>query len=163
MKPQNRFIALLLFSAIASSGSFGQVRGSAEDAVLAADAAWLKVYAAKDLDKSVAFFDEQGSMLPPNAPIATGKDALTKLIGAAFAIPDYQLSWHANKVGVARSGELGYTSGTYDLSFKDASGKTISDKGKCLTVWKKEADGSWKVLLDMFSSDLPPAPTVPPA
>jgi len=136
---------------------------SAEDAVLAADAAWLKVYAAKDLEKSVAFFHEEGSMLPPNAPIATAKDALTKLIGGAFAIPDYKLSWHANKVGVARSGELGYTSGTYDLSFKDASGKTISDRGKCLTVWKQEADGSWKVLLDMFNSDLPPTPTVPPA
>ena len=81
----------------------------------------------------------------------------------AFAIPDYKLAWHPNKVGVARSGDLGYTSGTYDLSFKDASGKTISDKGKYLTVWKKEADGSWKVLFDMFNSDLPPAPNLPPA
>ena len=134
-----------------------------EDAVLAADAAWMKVYAAKDLDKSVAFFDDQGSMMAPNSPIATGKDALTKLIGSAFAIPDYKLAWHAKQVGVARSGELGYTSGIYDLSFKDASGRTISDKGKCLTVWKKEADGSWKVLLDMFNSDLPPHATVPPA
>ena len=111
----------------------------------------------------MAFFDNEGSMLAPNSPIATGRDALTKLIGSAFAIPDYKLSWHANKVGVARSGELGYTSGTYDLSYKDASGKTISDKGKCLTVWKKEADGSWKVLSDMFNSDLPPATMSPAA
>ena len=50
-----------------------------------------------------------------------------RLFGSTFAILDYKLAWHANKVGVARSGELGYTSGTYDLSFKDASGKTISD------------------------------------
>jgi ketosteroid isomerase-like protein len=144
------------------SGSLGQVRGGPEDAVLAADAAWLKVYAAKDLEKSEAFFDDEGSMLTPNSPIATGKGALTKLIGSAFAIPDYQLAWHANKVGAARSGELGYTSGTYDLSVKDASGKTTSDKGKCLTVWKKEKDGSSKVLLDMFNSDLP-HPHSPPA
>ncbi|MGA8191588.1 MAG: DUF4440 domain-containing protein, partial [Candidatus Sulfotelmatobacter sp.] len=65
------------------------------------------------------------------------------------------LSWHANKVGVARSSELGYTSCTYDFNIKDASGKTISDKGKYLTVWKKEADGAWKVLLDTYNSDLP--------
>jgi ketosteroid isomerase-like protein len=156
MKPQNQVIAVLLFSAVSVSGLLGQASGSASDAVLAADAAWMKVYAAKDLEKSVAFFDSEGSMLPSNAPIATGKDALTKLIGSAFATPDYTLSWHANKVGVARSGELGYTSGTYDFNIKDASGKTISDKGKYVTVWKKEADGSWKVLLDTYNSDLPP-------
>jgi ketosteroid isomerase-like protein len=156
MRPQIRLVAVLLFSAISMSGSLGQVSGRASDALLAADAAWMKVYAAKDLEKSVAFFDNEGSMLPSNAPIATGKDALTKLIGSAFATPDYTLSWHANKVGVARSGELGYTSGTYDFSIKDASGKTISDKGKYLTVWKKEADGAWKVLFDTYNSDLPP-------
>ncbi len=140
MRPQIRLVAVLLFSAISMSGSFGQASGKASDALLAADAAWMKVYAAKDLEKSVAFFDNEGSMLPSNAPIATGKDALTKLIGSAFATPDYTLSWHANKVGVPRSGELVYTSGTYDFNIKDASGKTISDKGKYLTVWKKEAD-----------------------
>lgn len=163
MRPQNWVIAVLLFSAVTTIGSLGQAHTEAEGALLAADAAWMKVYAAKDLERSVGFFDSQGSMLPSNAPIATGKDALTKLIGSAFATPDYTLSWHANKVGVARSGELGYTSGTYDFNIKDASGKTISDKGKYLTVWKKEADGSWKVLFDTYNSDLPPLPNPPPA
>jgi ketosteroid isomerase-like protein len=163
MRLGDRLVPVVLFATISVSGSLGQVSGKASDALLAADAAWMKVYVAKDLDKSVAFFDDEGSMLPPNAPIATGKDALTKLIGSAFAFPDYKLGWHANKVGVARSGELGYTSGTYDFSFKDASGKTISDKGKYLTVWKKESDGAWKVLLDTFNSDLPPVPMSPPA
>ena len=155
MKPQIRLVAVLLFSAISAGVALGQASGKETDAILAADAAWMKVYSAKDLEKSVAFFDNEGSMLPANAPIATGKDAVTKLIGSAFATPDYMLSWHANKVGAARSGELGYTSGTYDFTMKDASGKTISDKGKYLTVWKKEADGSWKVLFDQYNSDLP--------
>lgn len=159
----SQWIVTGLVLLIAGSAALGQASGNAQDAVLAADAAWLKVYAAKDLEKSVAFCDDEGSMLAPNSPIATGKDALTKLIGSAFAIPDYKLAWHPNKVGVARSGELGYTSGTYDLSFTDAAGKTISDKGKYLTVWKKEADGSWKVLFDMFNSDLPHTANAPPA
>ena len=146
-----------------STATFGQTNRKAEDTLLAADAGWMKVYAAKDLERAIAFCDDEASMLPPNAPIATGKEALRKLMGTAFAIPDYTLSWQANKVGVAHSGELGYTSGTYDFSLRDASGKNISDRGKYLTVWKKEADGSWKVLLDMFSSDLPPSPATPPA
>jgi hypothetical protein len=52
------------------SGSFGQASGKASDALLAADAAWMKVYAAKDLEKSVAFFGRCWSItynsdLPP--------------------------------------------------------------------------------------------------
>jgi ketosteroid isomerase-like protein len=123
------------------------------EAIQAADAAWMKVYHAKDLDKSLSFLDEQGSMLVSNAPMATGKDALAKAIARDFAAGD--LTWHGNKVGVARSGDLGYTTGTYEWTLKTGSGKTATDKGKYLTVWKKEADGSWKVLYDMFNSDLP--------
>jgi len=129
----------------------------AVDAVRAADAAWLKAFNTKNLEKSVSFLDEQGSMLVPNALIVTGKKAAAKLIADGFALQDYKLAWHPDKAGVARSGELGYTSGAYEVSFKDASGKTISDKGKYLMVWKKQADGAWKVLFDMNNSDLPPA------
>jgi ketosteroid isomerase-like protein len=118
---------------------------------LAADVAWEKVYAAKDLAKAVAFCDEHGSMLVPNAPIATGKEALAKAIASDFAHGN--TTWHPSKVGVADSGELGYTSGTTDLTFKDASGKTVTNKGNYLTVWKKGVDRSWKVLFDSFNFD----------
>jgi hypothetical protein len=49
MRPQIRLVAALLFSATSISGSFGQAGEKASDALLAADAAWMKVYAAKDL------------------------------------------------------------------------------------------------------------------
>ncbi|MFZ0796298.1 MAG: DUF4440 domain-containing protein [Terriglobales bacterium] len=136
-----------------------RLSSKALDAVRAADAAWLRVYQTKDIAKSVAFFDEQGSMLVPNKPILSGKDAIAKFIASGFALQDYKITWHPNKAGIARSGDLGYTSGTYEMSFKDASGKTISDKGKYLMVWKKQADATWKVLFDTSNSDLPrPSP-----
>jgi len=156
MRSRQRTVAGLVFLVVSAGVGLGQTKGKTEDAILAADAAWLKVYQARDLAKSVAFCDDQASMLAPNAPIATGKDAIAKLIADDFAHDT--ITWHANKVGVARSGDLGYTSGTTEATFKDASGKTASFKGKYLTVWKKQPDGSWKVLYDMFNSDLPATP-----
>jgi len=148
MRLRQRISMGCVFMVVSASIALGQTRGKAEDALLAADVAWEKVYAAKDLAKAVAFCDEHGSMLVPNAPIATGKEALTKAIASDFA--QGNTTWHPNKVGVARSGELGYTSGTTDLTFKDPSGKTVTSKGNYLTVWKK-VDGSWRVLFDSFN------------
>jgi ketosteroid isomerase-like protein len=145
-----------LLLVVTTSAALGQTNSKAVDAVRTADAAWLKAYDTRDVDKSVAFVDEQGSMLPPNTPIVTGKKAIAELIARDFELPDFKLAWHPDKAGVALSGELGYTSGTYEVSFRDPSGEMISDTGKYLTMWKKQADGSWKVLLDMYNSDLPP-------
>ena len=59
------------------------------------------------------------------------------------------------KVEVAQSGELAYDVGTYAMSHRDASGKVVSDVGKFSTVWRKEAAGGWKVVVDILNSDLP--------
>jgi len=129
--------------------------GKAVDALRAADAAWLKAYNARDVERSTAFFDKQGTVLLANGPMVTGKKALAKFVASGFAMRDYKIGWRASKAGVAESGELGFTSGAYRMSFKDAAGKTVSDKGKYLMVWKKQADGVWKALFDISNSDLP--------
>ena len=58
----------------------------------------------------------------------------------------------------SKGGDLGYTSGTYQFSITGSDGKPIPDKGKYVVVWKKDASGKWKVVADIFNSDLPAAP-----
>lgn len=124
--------------------------------LLAVDAEWEQAYAAKNLKKAATFCDDEASMLVPNAPIASGKTAVSKAMANDMASND--LTWHANKAGIARSQDLGYTSGVYAMKYKDASGNIKVDNGKFLTIWKREADGTWKMLYDMFNSDLPLSP-----
>jgi ketosteroid isomerase-like protein len=157
MRLRGSVVAVLGLLFVGASVVIGQSPRSAdEERIMAADAAWLKAYGTRDVAQAVAFCDDAASMMAPYAPIATGKDAIRKLIAAEFTVPDMKLSWHADKAGVARSGELGYTSGTYEVSFSEAPGKPGVDRGKYLTVWKKQADGAWKVLFDIYNSDLPP-------
>jgi len=60
---------------------------------------------------------------------------------------------------VAKSGELGYLYGTYSLAIKDLKGgPPIHDAGKLVEIWKKQADGKWKCIVDTYNSDLPVAP-----
>jgi ketosteroid isomerase-like protein len=65
------------------------------------------------------------------------------------------LPWTPTKVEAASSGDMVYETGTYLLHMKDAKGNPVTDKGKVLQVWKKQTDGSWKAVADMWSSDLP--------
>ena len=140
---------LLLVSAIVVNGQ----TTAATDAIREADQAWLRVFAARNLKESVDFVVTNGSVLAPNAPIATGPDQISKLFAGFFALPDLKIEWSPNKTEVARSGEMGYSTGIYRMSFKDPSGKTIEDHGKYVTIWKKQS-GKWKVAYDIFNTDL---------
>ena len=125
MRTRRRTITALALLAVSAGAALAQTNGEAKKTIRAADAAWLRAYAAKDVDNAVASLDDQGSMLPPNAPIATGRDAVRTAIATAFAVPGYNLVWHIAKLDIAASGDLGYTSGPYEFTYKDASGKTI--------------------------------------
>jgi ketosteroid isomerase-like protein len=133
----------------------------AEQALREADAAWSKAAESKDLDKTVSYYSDDATVLPPNAPAATTKEAIRKVWQDMLATPGFVISWKATKVEVAKSGDLGFLSGTYEVTMNDASGKPVSEKGKYVEVWKKQADGKWKCGTDTWNSDLPASAPAP--
>ena len=161
MKPKTLFLTIML--GLASGAVCLAGDSKAEQALRDADDAWSKAAASKDLDKTVSYYSADARVLPPNAPIATTKDAIRKLWADMLASPGLVISWKANKVEVAKSGDLGFVSGSYEFTMNDASGKPTTDKGKYVEVWEKQADGKWKCGTDIWNSDLPastPAPTI---
>ena len=52
--------------------------------------------------------------------------------------------------------DLAVETGAYELTLQPKSGPVIQDKGKYLTVWKRQTDGSWRIVRDINNSDLPP-------
>ena len=73
--------------------------------------------------------------------------------------PNFALDFHGTRWDVAKSGELGFAQGSYTMTMTNPKTKKgATDKGKYLTVFKKQADGTWKAVEDMVSSDGPMAP-----
>ena len=154
----HRSALILAFSVCFGSGcqrETADTRAQDERAIREADAATLKAAQAKDVDGAVANYSEDGSWLPPNAPMVNGKAAIRagweKLIGS----PGFNINWQIDKLEVGRAGDLAYTIYTYQLALEGPNGQPIADHGKDMAVWKKQSDGSWKMIADTFNSDLP--------
>jgi ketosteroid isomerase-like protein len=131
-------------------------------AVQKADADWSAAAQSKQADAWLAFYADDAVVLPPNQPMATSKDEIRKSITDLLELPGLSVSWQTSKAEAARSGDLAYTYGTYELTSNDAKGSPTTDHGKYSEVWRKQADGSWKCIVDMWSSDLPVAPAAAP-
>jgi len=136
----------------------GRAADESAAAVKEQDEQWAKTAGANDLEGAVSYYSDDASLLAPNAPIATGKQAI-RAVWQVLLNPDSTVSWQVTKVEAARSGELAYVVGVYQITPKTEKGKAMEDHGKLVEVWKKQADGKWKVVEDIFNSDVAaPAP-----
>ena len=114
---------------------------------------WSAAAVARDVDRLASFYAEDAIAYPPSEPVAVGRAAAKKVWAAYFADPTFSISWKTLHADVSKSGELGYTSGTYEASYKGPDGKMVAEKGKYLCTWKLQADGTWKAVHDMWNTD----------
>ncbi|MFQ5664365.1 MAG: YybH family protein [Terriglobia bacterium] len=112
----------------------------------------------KEVEGWLAVFAEDASMFPPNAPIVTGKQALREWGRAWMATPGFAFALQPDKVEVSRAADLGYTLGTYQITMNDPHGNPLTERGKYVTVWKKQPDDSWKVVADIGNPNQPVVP-----
>lgn len=155
------FLSLLLSFSTACRSQATDTRAADEATLRRLDDEWSRSVASRDVEKVIAYYADDAVVMPPNIPTLTGKDAIRNLWRSMLESPLFSGGWKATKVEVAQSGDLAYLSGNYEFKEQDAGGNAITDKGKYLVVWKKQSDGNWKCVANMFNSDLPnlaPAP-----
>jgi len=163
----NRGRFCLLLSALAFAGCAQQppqptpppdTRPADEAAIHQLVKDWSAAAQAKDLEKFTSVYADDAVLMLENAPDISGKTAIREAIGGMMQDPNFALSFEANKVVVARSGDLAYEAGTYSMTMSDAKKKPSTQKGNYVVVWQKQADSVWKVVRDVPVSDPPPAP-----
>jgi ketosteroid isomerase-like protein len=119
-----------------------------EDVLIQADKDFAKAAAARGADGFLSFFAADGTILPKDGAPLTGTAALGGVFRKTWSQPGYSLTWTPLKAELSKSGELGYTYGTYERKRMDG-GKPFVETGKYVTIWRKQRDGAWKVVLDM--------------
>jgi len=137
-------VALLVFLALSTlpPTATAQVDRSAEE-VEAREIAFAKTMADRDLEAFAAFVSLEAIFFNGNDPLR-GRDAIIKAWAPFFEGETAPFSWHPDVVEVLESGQLALSSGPV----YGASGEEV---GRFNSIWRKDADGQWRVVFDKGS------------
>jgi ketosteroid isomerase-like protein len=144
-------LSIVILSAAGVPGSGGSEMSADAKVLAKLDDDWSVAAATRDAKRVASFYAEEAIAYPPNEPMAVGRAAAEKAWAAYFADPTYNLSWKTTHAEVA--GDLGYTSGQYRDWFVGPDGKKVEGNGKYLCVWRRQSDGTWKAVHDMWNTD----------
>lgn len=114
---------------------------------------WAKAAATRNAETVASFYAADAIAYPPNEPVAIGQPAAMKVWAAYFADSTFSISWKTDHAGASQSGDLGFTAGTYEDSFRGPDGAMVHETGKYVCVWKKQTDGTWKAVHDIWNAD----------
>ena len=149
-----RFLAVLGGALVLAIVALSNLRSAASppkdstETLKQLEAEFMKAAAEKGSQGYMSYYADDAVELPNGAPILQGKEAIAKTMGF-LDNKDNHLTWTPVGADISASGDLGYTYGNYEFRATGKDGKPIVDHGKYTSIWKKQKDGKWKVVLDI--------------
>jgi len=147
---KTKFWLILLLAALAL-GAIANSQPDGTAALLKIEGELMKAAAEHGSQGYLSYYADDAVEVPNGTAFLQGKENIAKTMGF-LDNKDNHLTWSPVGAGIAASGDLGYTYGTYEFRSKDKDGKPAVNHGKYTTIWKEQKNGSWKVALDMGNS-----------
>lgn len=115
---------------------------------------WSQAAYDRDIDKLLSFWDEDAMMFDPGSPVLRGKDNIQAMVARSLIGSDFEIRWEPQEAYVSESGDLGYVIfKNYMKSGSDSLGTSQIRYGKGIEIWKKDENGEWKNVVDIYNSD----------
>jgi len=119
------------------------------------EADFMKAAAEKGSQGYMSYYADDSVEVPNGGPLIQGKTEIAKGMGF-LDDKNNRLLWTPVGADISASGDLGYTYGNYQFHSKNKDGKDTVEYGKYTSIWKRQKDGSWKVVLDMGNASPTP-------
>jgi len=152
-------VALLLFVAACATSKFDAA--TEEKKLLLRDAEWAQLASAgTDIDKTVAYWSDDALIIPQAGRIVEGKAAIRAMVAYSFKTPGFSIHWRSEQVQFSPDGKMAYMRSTTDFTVPGPNGTVLSQPSRGITVWRLEADGQWRCVVDIWN-DPPRARSAP--
>ena len=117
--------------------------------ILETEQNFAKMAGEEGISNAFMAYAAEDAVVMRNNKLVIGKENLAKHFEKQSSGPkDEKLSWKPDFVDVSASGDLAYTYGHFTYAYTDSTGTKIESSGVFHTVWKRQADGSWRYVWD---------------
>lgn len=148
--------ALLASSACARARDIGAVDTAAdEQAIAAVRGREMTAFNAGAADSALAVFSADAVLMPPNEPMRAGADEIrTWLQGMTN---QFAVEGRYSDAQVTVTGDVAVERFVAELRVTPkAGGATVEERFKGIHVYRRQADGSWRITHDVWNTDAPP-------
>lgn len=156
-------IALMTVGGCSKPGTGAASPDSIKQAIAAGETKWNQEFKSKDTEAMVGHYADDAFFYATGEAPANGSTAIRQIYANASTDPAFLVQFSSDKMDVAGSGDLAYSRGKFDEKYTDKkTGKVMTGSGSYITVYKKQADGSWKAAEDFAALDPGSIKPVPP-
>lgn len=131
----------------------------AREGIRAADLALAQAVADRSVERFKAIVAEDAVFY--GNTISHGRDEVAANWAPLITDPKQALTWHPTEIDVAASGDLGYSSGPYELTVPGEDAKPVKLVGTYVSIWKRQKDGAWRIVRDIGTPPAPPPVKTP--
>jgi ketosteroid isomerase-like protein len=143
-------VVALTGAAMASPRAFSEA--DARSAILKTDEEFARAAAERGVEGFASFVAEDFQTIRANSEIINKKEFVESW-APLLTNPARRISWRPFVAVVSEAGDLGYTIGAYEIRKVDDRAKPLVGSGKYVSIWRKQRDGKWKLILDTGVQD----------
>ena len=137
----------------ASGTASSTTSGDATGTLMQASRDWAKAAAGGDVERTLSYWAEDAIVLGPDQHAHIGKAAIRQMVEASMKIPKFKITWAPESAVISRSGDMGYLIEHNRVTFADSTGKVQTQFGKGVSIWRKDASGAWKCVVDIWNGN----------
>jgi ketosteroid isomerase-like protein len=118
--------------------------------LLQRDAEWAQLASeGKDIDKIVSYWSDDAVVIEPHQPIYAGKAAIRAYVESSLKTPGFKIHWVSARPVFSPDGMMAWMPGTDEMTVPNANGQTITLRMRGVSIWRRDADGVWRCVVDM--------------
>ena len=107
----------------------------------------------KTNEEYLSFVGDDALMMAPDEGIIRGHKSIAEALKGFESIPGFTGAWEPQEAFVSKSGDLGYLLDKLLVTFDGEDGKPVKLFEKGISIWKKDANGEWKMAVDIWNVD----------
>lgn len=113
---------------------------------------WAKIVASGDVEGILSYWTDDAILLQPDQRALIGKAAIRQMVEGSMKNPSFSITWGPESAVISKGGDMGYLVEHNRITFADPTGKMRTRFGKSVTIWRKDASGAWKCVVDTWNS-----------